>query len=324
MVLRGLVGTSRPIHPLARNIAKLIPYRDPPPLIALSIGAAAALAGAGLRLVLDPIAHGHIPVVVFYPFVLVASIWGGTASGITAWLLGSAIALRFWLPPSGNGVTLVAFSLVCLFGVGIVRLLRALVEIHTEGEQRAVLLAHEVNHRANNLLGIVQSISAQTARSAVSVADYQVSFETRLSALARAQTLLAENPQSPPDLRAFLLRLIGPFGPERFHLEGPACSLPQTMSTGCALLVHELSTNSTKYGALSVPQGSVSIEWTAVPEQVRLNWREVGGPRVVEPTRTGFGSRLLRTAFPPDHGSVSVSFHPDGLQCAIEMRLLSQ
>ncbi len=80
-------------------------------------------------------------------------------------------------------------------------------------------------------------------------------------ALARAQQLVSEDLRTPPDLRAFLSHVLEPFGIDRFRFEGPPTSVPHYLGTSCALLLHELGTNATKYGALSVPEGRVGLIW---------------------------------------------------------------
>jgi two-component sensor histidine kinase len=312
-----------------RRSARKIPYRAPPFWRGQLLALFCAVSGTAIRLLLQPIVHDHIPVIVFYPFVLIASVWGGTWSGLTTLVLGAAIADYLWLPPMGrfsldvdSGTTLIAFAIVCLFGILMAQLSRALVEVHVENEERAILLGHEIRHRANNLLGVVQAISAQTARTATSVANHQALFSKRLQALARAQQLLSEHLDAPPDLRAFLLSVIEPFGASRFQIEGPTITVPLYLGPSCALLLHELSTNATKYGALSVPEGTVSIRWQTENNRVRLEWRELNGPPVAPPTRTGFGSRLLRTAFPAEYGDAAIAFEPDGVRCTLQFALL--
>lgn len=184
------------------------------------------------------------------------------------------------------------------------------------------MLAHEIKHRANNLFGVVQAISAQTARNATTVAGHQAVFTERLMALARAQQLVSEHLDQPPDLQGFLLHVLEPFGADRFLIEGPTILVPLYLGTSCALLLHELGTNATKYGSLSVPDGMVEIKWTTEANRVHLEWREFNGPPVTAPVRTGFGSRLLKTAFPAEYGSASVAFMPDGVRCAINFALL--
>jgi two-component sensor histidine kinase len=221
-----------------------------------------------------------------------------------------------------SAVTLIAFSVACIFVVVIAQMFRSLVQLHVEGEERAILLAHEIKHRANNLFGVVQAISAQTARNATFVADHQSIFMARLTALARARQLVSEDIASSPDLRAFLTHVLEPFEGGRFVLDGPPVPVPLYLGTSCALLLHELCTNATKYGALSVPDGLVSIIWAVEMKYVRLTWKERNGPPVEPPVRTGFGTRLLKTAFPAEYGQATVAFDPDCVRCIIEYALI--
>ena len=314
-VHRAGARDARLLQPLLRGLANRIPRRAPPFWQGQLIALACVAAGTGFRASLAPVAQNHIPVVIFYPFVLIASIWGGGLAGITVWLLGAIVATELWLPADGRVITLVAFSMVCLFGVLLASLLRAVMELHAEGEARAVLLANELKHRGANLLTVVQAISAQSARNAKTVPEYQSAFEARLSALARAQHVVSQTPDSPPALKALVLHVIEPFGADRFAIQGPDHVLPREVAMPLALLLHELGTNATKYGALSVADGSVSVLWEAEPGRVRLEWRESGGPKVSKPARAGFGSRLLKQAFAAEHGSASIDYHPDGLRC---------
>jgi two-component sensor histidine kinase len=304
-----------------RGLAGRLPLAAPPFWQGQLIALACVLGGAGLRLALDPLAHGHIPIIIFYPCVLVASVFGGSWSGVTALLLGAIVSRMFWLPPSGISVTLIAYGGVSLFGVFMARLLRTLVEIHVDGEQRARLLTNEINHRANNLLSVIQAISAQTARGAPSVEDYRDALETRLRALARAQHLVSRELEAAPDLQELLASIVEPFGAERFELEGPASAVPHPVAPSLALLLHELCTNAVKYGALSCAEGRVSISWTAGGSRVRLLWREQAGPPVVAPTRSGFGSRLTGMAFRPEQGQAAIAFDPDGVRCTVEFAI---
>jgi two-component sensor histidine kinase len=311
-------------HERVRRVARILPYRLPPLWQGQLIAIVCVAAGAAVRFLLDPVVENHIPVAVFYPFVIVASAWGGTLSGLTTMLLAAVIADYFWVPPGGSFkltvsaiIPLSAFTWFCGFAILMLSLFRALLEDRVESEQRAVLLSHEMKHRASNLLGMAEAISAQTAQSASSVGDHHTLFVSRLNALAQAQQLTIEEDAARPDLRQFLQQLLKPFGADRFVLDGPTVAVPGSLATSFALLFHELATNATKHGALSVPEGVVFINWQNHAERVRLQWQERHGPPVMAPTRTGFGSRLIRTAFPPEHGEAVVSFDPHGVNCAI-------
>lgn len=308
-------------HRFVLRCARTIPYSRPRFWMGQLIALLSVAAAAGLRALVDPIVHGHIPVLTFFPFVLIASIWGGALSGLSAILLSAVVADVFWVSTIDKAITLTAFVLVCLFGLILARLLCAMVELHAEQEQRAKILAHEVKHRANNLLGVIQGVSAQTARNAKSVKEYHASLEGRVSALAAAQHLLASDGPSAGGLQCLLAHIVEPFGADRFVLEGPVVPVPDELGTSFALLLHELSTNAMKYGALSVSDGKVNIRWERAGEDLRLTWREQGGPPVTAPARTGFGTRLLNSLFTPPHGQAALEFLPDGVECCVRLKL---
>jgi len=95
--------------------------------------------------------------------------------------------------------------------------------------------------------------------------------------------------------------------------------IPPQVGGTFALLLHELATNATKYGALSVPAGRVSISWWQEPGAVHFDWTEIGGPAVTPPARRGFGSRLLASAFPEDQAAVTIDYRADGVRCRISL-----
>ena len=195
--------------------------------------------------------------------------------------------------------------------------LRALIDRHAAAEERAILLAHEMAHRTANLLGIVQSIATQTKRTASSVEDYHTRLSARLEALAHAQKLVSANPKSNLDLEQLLRLCIQPFDPSRFSIIGPKVEISPVVGSSCALLFHELGTNALKYGSLSQAAGSVKVNWVEEQNRVTLIWKEAGGPPVQQPSRTGFGSRLLQMAFPPSNGDANINFNQDGVECCV-------
>ncbi len=105
-------------------------------------------------------------------------------------------------------------------------------------------------------------------------------------------------------------------------IDGPAILVPPYLGTSCALLFHELSTNALKYGALSVPDGMVAIQWEANGNDVRLDWREFEGPPVAGRCGPDSAPRLLKTAFPSEYRGATIAFNPDGVQCTVHFALL--
>jgi two-component sensor histidine kinase len=276
------------------------------------------------RLALSPIASHGVPFLSFLPAVLVATLLAGPGAGITTTVLAVPIAVFLWLAPSASAtldseswLRLIGF---CCFSVLLIvstTLLRALVRTLVESEERALILAHEMTHRARNVLGLIQAIERQTFQNSASLADFQTLFEARLVALGRAQDLIIENPNFPTDLLTLLDRVLEPFDRGRFRFDGAAAGVPHEIGATLALLIHELGTNSLKYGALSAPDGAIDVTWLTKDETVRLNWQERGGPKVAPPSRNGFGSRLMQTAFPPGRGEATIAFDEAGVRCQI-------
>jgi PAS domain S-box-containing protein len=194
-------------------------------------------------------------------------------------------------------------------------------------EERQALLAREVDHRAKNALAVVEAALRLTR--APDMPTFQQIALGRVSALARAQTLLAQDRWRGADLRALVEGELAPFvgeGSPRAELDGPPMMLPPGAAQPVAMALHELATNAVKYGALSTPGGSLSVSWRldGGPRGVlRLRWAEAGGPAVAgPPARRGFGSRVLDATMRGQlGGKVSVAWERTGLVCEMEVPL---
>ena len=188
-----------------------------------------------------------------------------------------------------------------------------------QDEERLKLLAREVDHRAKNLLAVVQAMVRMTR--ADTVADFVDAVEGRIAALARAHMLLAGSRWTGADLRRLIEDEIAPYssGSGRAQACGPTVTLSPESAQALAMALHELATNAAKYGALSAPEGRVSIEWSWTPEQqLVLRWAETGGPPVRPPSRYGFGSRLVERAIRDQlGGGVRIDWKVDGIVCEL-------
>ncbi len=174
-------------------------------------------------------------------------------------------------------------------------------------ERARDLIAHEVVHRAKNMLTIVSSIQRQTARHETTLESFTQSFEARISALARSTDLLVKSAWGAIDLGALIAGHMEPFlapGDTRLRQEGPAVTLrPQGVQT-VGMALHELSTNAAKYGALASDEGQIEITWQLEAGDegpaLRLSWRESGGLRAAPrpEARGGFGATVLTKLAP--------------------------
>jgi two-component sensor histidine kinase len=197
-------------------------------------------------------------------------------------------------------------------------------EERARAEQRRRILNEELNHRVKNIIALVQSIALQTGAHATSVADYSTSLEGRLRALAFAhdQSLVGGNSG---DLGTLIeaeasLHRYGA-APDRVTARGPRVRLDDRTFGVLALVVHEMMTNAAKYGALSVPEGRLALEWQfSGSGDCEISWRETGGPKVAPPAREGFGSKLIGNTLAYDlGGSAEVEYRPEGVHATFRI-----
>jgi PAS domain S-box-containing protein len=194
-------------------------------------------------------------------------------------------------------------------------------------EEHLNLLMHEVNHRAKNMLSLVQAISHQTA--AKSPRDFLARFAERLQALAANQDLLVRNEWGGIGIAALVRAQLAAFADligSRILIHGPKLRLNSAAAQAVGLALHELATNASKYGALSNETGSVEVCWRNDGDAFSMNWTERGGPPVSVPTQRGFGSTVVSLmAERSVQGDVHLDYAPSGvswtLTCASENAL---
>jgi PAS domain S-box-containing protein len=189
-------------------------------------------------------------------------------------------------------------------------------------EARQKLLLDELNHRVKNMLSTVQSVAMQTRRTATDFDAFTKAFEGRLMALNRAHDLLTREIGTGALLHDLVRGTVAPYedrAGQRFCFVGPPIRLGSEIAVTLAMALHELTTNAIKYGALSVPQGRINVEWRAEPRgPLTIEWTESGGPPVSEPSQRGFGSELIERGLARQFGgTAAIEFHKDGLRCVI-------
>lgn len=187
-------------------------------------------------------------------------------------------------------------------------------------EQHERLLINELNHRVKNTLATVQGIAWQSFRDGEVARSAREAFEGRLAALSAAHNVLTQRNWEAASLRQIVTAAARGFcdRPDRFDMSGSPIDLAPATAVALSLAVHELATNALKYGALSVPEGTVEIRWRTTNGVLAFTWRERGGPPVVPPGRRGFGSRLLEQGLAQDlGGTVELDFKPTGLVCRL-------
>ena len=184
--------------------------------------------------------------------------------------------------------------------------------------ERQELLIAELNHRVRNILGVIRGLIRQSKPTGGGVEDFVALVDGRIHALARAHNQLTDDHWGPAPLRALIDAEAAAFlagHTDRVTAAGPNVLLnPQAYST-MALVVHELVTNSAKYGSLS-DSGRVDIEWKLTERgDLLIKWRESGGPPVAKPNRKGFGSTIIDRSIPYDlGGTASIDYKPAGVE----------
>jgi PAS domain S-box-containing protein len=186
-----------------------------------------------------------------------------------------------------------------------------------KSEERQMLLAREVDHRAKNALALVQSILRLTR--ADDLLQYTKTVEGRIRALSRAHTILSQSRWQGASLRGLVDEELAPFklSGNTIVIEGTDVLLNPASAQTIALALHELATNAAKYGSLSVPGGRLALSWRLEDRVIKFDWRESGGPATAAPNRKGFGTRIIVASIEQQlGGKVLLNWHTEGLACA--------
>jgi len=188
-------------------------------------------------------------------------------------------------------------------------------------EERQAFLAREVDHRARNVLAVVQSILRLTNKTH-SVDAYVAAVEGRIKALSHAHMLLSESRWEGADLARLIAEEVDPYrigNPDVVSVEGPQAILDPRRAQTLALAIHELATNAAKYGALTTPQGKVDLRWAIDGDGLTIKWLETNGPRVTAPATQGYGTRVIRASLEQLSGKAIFDWHPTGLVCTLSL-----
>ncbi len=195
-----------------------------------------------------------------------------------------------------------------------------LIQSGIEAEQRDAadklqnLIHAELHHRIKNMLATVGAITDQSLRTATSMTHARSAIDGRLGALARAHDLLTRSSWENATIDSTVRSAIEPFdqGGGRFIICGEDIRITSSSVIAFAMTLNELCTNTTKFGALSLPGGQVDLSWRMQGERFQLDWVESGGPPVAEPTRKGFGTRMITSLGQQLMGQVTLEYGPEG------------
>jgi two-component sensor histidine kinase len=190
-----------------------------------------------------------------------------------------------------------------------------------QGEEQIALLAREAEHRAKNVLASVQAIVHLTQ--ADSPEGVKRAIGGRIQALANVHGLFVQSRWRGADVHSLVTQELSPYcgdKEERARIDGPNIVLEPDTAQAIAVALHELATNAGKYGALSVPDGCVQVQWSRAANNVVLRWTETGGPPVSPPDRKGFGTRVMDAMIRGQlKGEIRFDWRAQGLACEITM-----
>ncbi|MBM0204569.1 hypothetical protein JNW90_16845 [Micromonospora sp. STR1s_5] len=196
-----------------------------------------------------------------------------------------------------------------------------------EAERGTSLLTRELHHRVKNTLAVVQAVASSSGRSATNLAQFQSALSGRIAAMAKTHAVISDHPQQAASLGSLLASELAGYQtrPDRITLVGPEVSIPSEAAIPLGLALHELTSNSARFGALSVRSGNVDVVWEVSDgdDVLVLRWVEHGGPEVQPPAREGFGTRLLGRVLSLQLGAkVTSEFRPEGfrIQLAFPLR----
>jgi PAS domain S-box-containing protein len=191
-------------------------------------------------------------------------------------------------------------------------------------EQYQRTLNAELDHRVKNILATVRAIIAQTREASGSQADFVAGLDHRIESLARTHELLSETHWHDVPLVEIIRRELAPYDARNTDIGGPSLTLKAEAAQGVAMVLHELTTNAAKYGALSSGTGRVTVRWrwlqNGSPDRLAIEWQEIDGPPVRATSQSSYGTNIIRELIPFElGGAVELSFAKDGIKCRIEI-----
>ena len=179
------------------------------------------------------------------------------------------------------------------------------------------LMLMEVEHRGRNLLAVLDSLIQLSPQE--DMASFVATLRGRVRAIANAHALLGRDSSSAVSIERLLASELGPYE-GRVEVSCPHLELSEDRARPLAMVFHELATNSAKHGALSAPEGRLTVRGHLEGERLVLEWRELGGPPVRQPARAGFGLTLLQSSLCSSKGdALTLDWRPAGLSCTLKL-----
>jgi len=248
--------------------------------------------------------------------------------GVTPESPSYAATFRF-VRPDGHEVWLEETARADFDAAGNVVRFRGLTRDITErkrAEERQDLLVAELDHRVKNVLSRVAVAAMYTRQGSRSMEEFVRALDGRIQSMAAAHSLLSESRWHGVGLTDLVRHQFAPYATEaNIAVSGPDVMLSAAETQAVAMVIHELVTNAAKYGALSTPSGTVSLDWDQMPGtdgrmRLLITWRETGGPPIATPSRSGYGTSLIRDLIPHElGGKVELELASGGAACRIEI-----
>lgn len=314
-------------HPDAKMWNLLLEVRRRP-LWAFAFALGLTLFAAVLRLILNDLLQTRVPLVTFYPAVLIAAAVAGLWPGIVAAAVSLGISWAVLSGPAGSNdpQRLIILAVAGALLMASVWLLNALVDYLRDQQRRARkaeqqlhLMVRELEHRTRNIFAVIGAVAASSLKEASTLAEVREKLQGRIEALAYAYSIATEVGSVEKSLNDLLDRQLAAYA-GRIDRHSCAVRLNSQGVQQIALVLHELMTNAVKYGALSTATGRIRVRCRIEGDSLVLTWSESGGPAVVPPQRTGFGTMVLRDA--AQHlGEAAIEYRPEGVHYVCRLRL---
>jgi two-component sensor histidine kinase len=258
----------------------------------------------------------------YFPAVLVTAMLAGVPASLGV-IFGS-IGIVWWafIPPfyefAPPSTTDIANALLFIVSSGCIAalayLFRDVVRKLRERDRERDLLLREMEHRGRNTYAVVEAIVRNTLVHDRVSAD---AIAGRVRAVSSANDLVNQSNTKTVKLRSLLSLAFASNAATQLRMSGPDIDVTPDAARKLGLVFHELVINAMKHGALSNPTGRVSAEWRTDGDQMRLRWKETGGPPVAPPQRDGFGMVIVTQSLKSLSGDIVFAFDPEGLGCDI-------